>query len=67
MLHLAVALSTPTQMASRINALEKGSLNYIYCIQQTPFSQMMSMVAQLDAHIKLVGHQGLVDLAKQLQ
>lgn len=54
-----------TVIAAQISALAKGSVNYVYVIQNTDLNAMFDMVALLPPHVTLVGYGELVELARQ--
>eukprot|EP00698_Gefionella_okellyi_P019584 TRINITY_DN601_c0_g1_i1.p1 TRINITY_DN601_c0_g1~~TRINITY_DN601_c0_g1_i1.p1 ORF type:complete len:554 (-),score=125.16 TRINITY_DN601_c0_g1_i1:145-1785(-) len=54
-----------TQIAAMVNAFEKGSVQYIYVIQNTPAPSVFDMVKLLDEDIVLVGYEQLISLARQ--
>jgi hypothetical protein len=53
-----------TVIASQISALEKGSVHYVYVIQNTPFQSVFSMTTQLEEHVQLVSYKDLIEYAK---
>lgn len=52
-----------TAIAARTNNLRVGSLQYIYVIQNTPYTSIADMVTQLDDHVELVSYMQLAQLA----
>ena len=52
------------QVSDKINRLKRGSIQYIYIIQNTDPNDIFDMVNKLDIHVQLVGYKGLVELAK---
>jgi GxGYxYP putative glycoside hydrolase C-terminal domain len=50
-------------IANKINNLRKGSLNYVYVIQQTPIKDIFDMVDNVNDSVQFIGYQGLQNLA----
>ncbi len=52
-------------IADIVNAIEPGTVTYIYVIQNTPLDQLFQMVALLGPQVEVVGYQQLASLAYQ--
>jgi len=50
-----------------IGDFEKGSVQYVYVIQNTNITSLFNMVAQLPPHVELVSYEQLADLARQAE
>eukprot|EP01116_Phalansterium_solitarium_P019838 TRINITY_DN5688_c0_g1_i1.p1 TRINITY_DN5688_c0_g1~~TRINITY_DN5688_c0_g1_i1.p1 ORF type:complete len:564 (+),score=183.55 TRINITY_DN5688_c0_g1_i1:211-1902(+) len=54
-----------TVIAGLLSALPRGTVTYAYVIQNTNLTSVFEMVDQLEPHVRLVGYEQLVDVARQ--
>ena len=63
----ALLSAEPADIARQLSRLPKGTVTYLYCItgSSVPQPALHEMVAALEPHVQVVGHQQLASLARQ--